>query len=123
MAKMIAFPTFSDHRGSLTVMDQDLPFKPERCFTIYQMTAPRGGHGHLVSRTILFALAGKLRVEVRAKGTQKVESDFYLLDDPKNGLYLDPEDWHAFEALSPDAVLLCIASQPFSKDDYFYERP
>lgn len=123
MAKLIQFPTFTDHRGSLTVMDQDLPFLPKRCFTVYDMKAPRGGHGHLRSQTILFALAGKLKVEVRTKNTKKVESGFYTLDNPHTGLYLDPEDWHTFEALTPDAVLLCIASHSFSKDDYFYEKP
>lgn len=123
MAKLIEFPTFADARGKLTVMDQDLPFSPKRCFVIYDMKAPRGGHGHQRSQTILFALAGKIKVESRTKGSKKVESDFYLLDDPKKGLWLDPNDWHAFEALTPDAVLLCIASHPFAKDDYFYERP
>lgn len=123
MAKSIEFPVFADNRGKLTVMDQDLPFQPKRCFVVYEMKQPRGGHGHLRSQTILFALAGKIKVEVRTKGTKKVESDIYTLDRPNVGLWLDPEDWHSFEALSSDAVLLCIASHEFSKDDYFYERP
>ena len=123
MAKLIQFPTFTDKRGSLTVMEKELPFLPKRCFTIYEMTAPRGGHGHLHSHTVLFSLSGKIKVEVRTKNTKKIESDFYTLEHPRDGLYLDPEDWHAFEALTPDAVLLCIASHEFSKDDYFYDRP
>jgi hypothetical protein len=123
MAKIIEFPTFVDSRGTLTVMDQDLPFSPKRCFVIYDMKQPRGGHGHIQSQTILFALAGKMKIEVKTKGVNKDESNFYVLDNPKIGLWLDPEDWHAFESLAPDSVLLCIASHPFSKDDYFYEKP
>jgi dTDP-4-dehydrorhamnose 3,5-epimerase-like enzyme len=123
MARIIEFPTFNDDRGALTVMDQDLPFEPKRCFVIHSMTQPRGGHGHFRSKTILFALSGKIRVEVRTKGQNRAESEFFLLEEPRRGLYLDPEDWHAFEADSPGAVLLCIASHSYSKDDYFYERP
>lgn len=123
MAKLIEFPTFSDHRGKLTVMEKELPFVPKRCFIIYEMTAPRGGHGHQHSKTVLFSLGGAIKVEVRTKGTTKENSDFYTLDDPKQGLYLDPEDWHAFEAITPNATLLCVASHEFSKEDYFYERP
>lgn len=123
MAKLIEFPTFTDSRGSLTVMDQDLPFPPKRCFLIYDMNAPRGGHGHLRSKTILFATSGKIKVEVRIKGSTKVESEYYTLEKPNIGLFLDPEDWHEFESLVHDSVLLCIASHGYSKDDYFYERP
>jgi dTDP-4-dehydrorhamnose 3,5-epimerase-like enzyme len=123
MAQLIEFQTFVDERGSLTVMEKELPFPPKRCFVIYDMKQPRGGHGHMQSQTILFALAGSMKIEVKRKGTAKVESDFYVLVNPKIGLWLDPEDWHAFEALTPDAVLLCIASHSYSKDDYFYEKP
>jgi len=123
MAKLIQFPTFTDDRGSLTVMQQELPFEPKRCFTVYDMKAPRGGHGHVRSQTVLFAVAGQIKIEVRVKGHAKAESDFYTLDKRSEGLYLDPEDWHIFEGLTPDATLLCICSHPFSKDDYFHERP
>jgi dTDP-4-dehydrorhamnose 3,5-epimerase-like enzyme len=123
MAKLIHFPTFKDERGILTVMDRELPFQPKRCFTIYGMNQARGGHGHQVSKTILLALCGKVTVEVRTKDSRKIESEFYVLEQPDVGLYLDPEDWHAFEADSNQAVLLCIASENYSKDDYFYERP
>lgn len=124
MAKMIQFATFSDARGSLTVMQApELPFEPKRCFTIYDFKAPRGGHGHLRSSTVLFALSGTIRVEVRRKGTNQQQSDFFTLNSPQQGLYLDPEDWHSFEALTPGSVLLCLASHLYSKDDYFYERP
>jgi dTDP-4-dehydrorhamnose 3,5-epimerase-like enzyme len=123
MARLIQFPTFKDERGSLTVMQKELPFVPKRCFTVYDMKTKRGGHGHQQSRTVLFALVGKINVEVRTKGQTKVDSDFYVLETPDQGLYLDAEDWHTFEALTEDAFLLCIASHEFSKDDYFYERP
>lgn len=123
MAKLIEFPTFTDSRGSLTVMDQDLPFPPKRCFLIYDMKSKRGGHGHLRSKTILFATSGKIKVEVRIKGSTKIESEYFTLEQPNIGLFLDPEDWHEFESLVNDSVLLCIASHGYSKDDYFYERP
>jgi dTDP-4-dehydrorhamnose 3,5-epimerase-like enzyme len=123
MAKLIQFPTFTDARGSLTVMQKELPFVPKRCFTVYDMKAERGGHGHMISHTVLFSLVGKIKVEVRTKGTQKKESDFYILENPATGLYLDPEDWHSFVGLTPDAFLLCIASHEYSNTDYFYERP
>jgi dTDP-4-dehydrorhamnose 3,5-epimerase-like enzyme len=123
MAKLILFPTFTDNRGSIAVMDRELPFLPKRFFTIYNFKAPRGGHGHLRSHTVLFALQGRIEVEVRTLGDPPGDSRFYVLDSPEVGLYLIPEDWHAFKELTPGSVLLCVASEHYSKDDYFYEKP
>jgi hypothetical protein len=123
MPKILSFSTFADTRGTLTVMDQDMPFEPKRCFLVYDFKCERGGHGHVSTKTVLFAASGVLEVEVRIKGLLNQESKFYVLDKPCFGLYLDPEDWHTFKALADNTVLLCIASHSYSKDDYFYERP
>jgi hypothetical protein len=123
MAQLIEFPTFSDPRGSLTVMEKELPFSPKRFFTIYDFKGPRGGHGHLRSRMMIYALSGALKIEVRTKGKISAESEFFTLDSPRTGLYLNPEDWHELVALSEGTLALCVSSELYSKDDYFYEKP
>jgi hypothetical protein len=49
MAKLINLKTISDGRGSLTVIENILPFSVERVFYIYNVGAniKRGGHRHI----------------------------------------------------------------------------
>lgn len=117
MAKMITLPTHTDPRGSLTVVEDQIGFPIRRVFYIYDVTAPRGGHGHKVSKTALIALGGTVVV----KG-QSPEKDFsHSLTNPSQCLLLEAEDWHTME-FENGSILLVLASEPFSKKDYFYEK-
>jgi hypothetical protein len=123
LAHFVSFDTHVDDRGKLSVYQDQLGFNPARAFLIYDLTAPRGGHGHFQAKSVLIAATGRFRVEVRTKGKDPVESRFFEITNPSAGLFLDPEDWHRFEALEAGSVLLCISSEPYRKEDYFYERP
>lgn len=118
MPSLINLPTFADDRGKLTVLEKALPFSIKRVFCIYDVTSPRGGHGHKRTKMALMSLSGSVRVSC-----QSPERDYeYILSSPSQCLILDPEDWHSMDNFTEHATLLVMASEEFDKDDYFYER-
>jgi dTDP-4-dehydrorhamnose 3,5-epimerase-like enzyme len=115
-AVRLDLPTFSDPRGSLTVLERALPFAPRRVYFVHGVPAgaTRGGHRHLRNRQVLVCVAGSCEVLVRRKGETEA---VVLLDSPSSGLLLEPEEWHLMRAFSPGAVLLVLASEPYDPAD------
>ena len=119
MAQLVECRSFIDSRGRLTVAESELPFRPARLFWITEAANQhRGGHGHKRTRMVLFALAGRIRIDVRGPDG----SSTYILEHPGMGLVLEPEDWHTMDFLG-DAILLVAASEPFDADDYVTNPP
>jgi hypothetical protein len=117
MAKLIQVKTMKDARGSLSVLEHETGFPVRRVFYIYGVTQSRGGHGHLSTKTALIAVHGEIEVT-----GQTPEEDFsFTLNRPDQCLLLEKEDWHAMN-FSKDAVLVVLASEEYSADDYFYEK-
>ena len=118
MAQLVELKTFSDKRGSLTVIEKELPFKVPRLFYIYGVDdSVRGGHRHHKTRQAAICVAGKCIVSCN-NGT--VKGDF-ILDRPFKCLIIEPEDFHTMHHFSPDAVLVVLASELFDAADYIYE--
>lgn len=116
MSQILKIPYFEDDRGTLSVIDQLLPFSIARVYYIYEVSKLRGFHRHRYSQSFVVAIKGKVEIEVQ---TQLIKKTF-ILDTPREGLLLAPEDWIKLE-FSSDAILLCMSSHPFSVDDYIYE--
>ena len=59
----LLLPTFTDARGSLTVLEGKLPFAPVRTYWIYGADGhTRGGHRHRHSRQALVAINGSVSI-------------------------------------------------------------
>ena len=117
--KLIQLKTIVDQRGALSVADRELPFSVSRVFFVHEMKGVRGGHGHKRNRVLLFASGG--RVQVRVVSSKEVSE--FVLDSPKVGLLLEPEDWHEFQALDATAALTVLCSHHYDPDDYVTEKP
>jgi len=117
MAKVIPIRTFRDERGSLSVIEKEIGFPIRRVFYIFDVKKPRGGHGHKRSKTALIALNGQVIVP----GQSPRENFSFTLSSPDQCLLLDVEDWHEM-IFSPESILLVLASEEYSADDYFYEK-
>lgn len=116
--KLIDLPTFNDGRGSLTVMDEVLPFPAVRFYWIYGSEGmTRGGHRHEVTHQALISVAGKVSVFMDDGVTQSV----IVLDNPRKCLLVEPKDWHTM-TFEEGAVLLVIASHPYNRSDYIDQR-
>lgn len=121
MSRIIVLPSFSDERGSLTVLEKIMPFDIKRIFYIYgvQAGASRGGHGHHKAQMGLVCIKGSCKVRVNNGRTET----YYTLDNPNSLLLLAPEDWHEMTGFTHDAILLVLSSEYYDKDDYIYEEP
>ena len=117
MPYILILPTFTDHRGDLTVIEKSLPFEVKRVYYIYNASDLRGGHRHKLTQQALVCLSGVCEVLTNDGHEQKT----FLLDKPDKCLIVDPKDWHTMKNDSKRAVLLVLASEYFDKEDYIYE--
>jgi len=120
MAHLLEIKTFKDDRGSLTVLDRELPFKVQRIYYIYDVPHDqiRAGHRHRKNIQALICIRGACNIYVNNGVTQET----YLLDCAERCLIMEPEDWHTMYNFSPDAMLLVLASEPYDRDDYIDEE-
>ena len=95
---------------------KDLPFPIKRVYWTYftPNDVERGNHAHRYLHQIIVAVSG--RITFRVEGPEGDKEDF-VLDNPNTGLYLPPMHWRTIN-FSHNAVLLCLASAEFQKDDY-----
>lgn len=119
MAKLLDLKTFTDLRGNLTVIEKIIPFDISRIFYIYGVdSSVRGGHRHHKTIQAAICLKGKCRI-INFDGVHD-RQDFYL-ERPDQCLILEPPDWHQMDQFSPDAILMVLASEYFTAEDYIYE--
>ncbi len=118
MAKLIELKTFSDKRGKLTVIEDQIPFEVKRVFYIYDVDdSIRGGHRHRTTRQAAICISGSCVVSNNDGITKK---EFHL-NHPRKCLILETYDWHTMHHFSPNAVLLVFASTKFDSSDYIFE--
>lgn len=116
--KRFTFPPHGDDRGQLVAIEaqQDLPFAIRRVYYIYD-TLPgvrRGFHAHLQLQQILLCVSGSCKIHLD-DGFDTAE---VVLDKPNEGLYISNNMWREMYDFSEDAVLLVLASEHYTEDDY-----
>ena len=115
---LIDFQKHGDDRGSLVVAEyeKEIPFLVKRIYYIYDVSDDkrRGFHSHKNLQQIYIAIHGSLKVKL----DNGKEQQTILLDNPSQGLYIGHNVWREIFDFSEDAVLLVLASEKFSEDDY-----
>ena len=101
LAHIINLPTFTDDRGSLTVVEKLLPFEVKRFYCVYDVLGKRGGHRHKTVQALI-CLNGSCEVYVHDGETESI----FLLDRPDKCLILNPKDWHTMDKFSINSTLL-----------------
>jgi hypothetical protein len=118
MPEIVSLVTYADDRGSLTVMEREIPFAIRRVFYMYGCAdSSRGGHRHLAEIQGLVCVAGSCAVDWHdgsRKGT-------ICLDKPDQVLILQPHEWRVMHSFTPDAVLLVVSSELYDPGDYVNE--
>lgn len=119
MAHLVNLKTHGDSRGNLTVIEKVLPFEIKRVYYIYDVPVKdiRGGHRHKKTIQAFVSIKGSC---VFVCDNNKETSEF-TLDDPGKCLIVQPEDWHQIKDFSANCVLLGLASEFYSADDYIAE--
>jgi acetyltransferase-like isoleucine patch superfamily enzyme len=117
-ASLIQLRRAEDMRGSLSAIEftGDLPFVPQRFFTVYGVpsTRVRGEHAHRTCHQVLVCLGGTLSVVVD-DGESRSEIQ---LNDRTIALYVPPMLWASQYRFTQDAVLGVFASHSYEAADY-----
>lgn len=120
MGKVIDLTTFTDGRGSLTVLEKLLPFEIKRVYYIYNVDQSiRGGHRHIKTKQAAICITGSCRISI--KSCNGCELTDIILDSPTKCLIIDPHDYHWMDKFSDNCVLLVLASEYYESSDYIHE--
>jgi mannose-6-phosphate isomerase-like protein (cupin superfamily) len=118
---MLNLPTFTDPRGSLTVLETALPFEVVRTYWIYGADGQtRGGHRHTYTSQALVTLRGTVTMYMNDGVTEET----IVLNHPSQCLLVRPKDWHTM-TFADGGVLLVMSSHPYNRSEYIdtpYER-
>ena len=115
---LVDIPTFTDERGTISVMDKELPFDVKRVFWLHHIKEgkDRGAHALLDSSEIMIAIHGSFVVDL--DDTENKVS--VVLDDPSKGLLIRPGIWFKTHSYKGDGVSLILASEEYARDKYTY---
>jgi dTDP-4-dehydrorhamnose 3,5-epimerase-like enzyme len=116
LAQLIHLKSFTDARGSLNVIQDQLPFAVKRVYYMYGVppNTQRGGHKHKKSRQALICLSGSCTI-YNHDGESETQ---FVLDHPAKILIVEPSDWHIMYDFSENATLLVLASTKYDVHDY-----
>jgi hypothetical protein len=119
MPELIEIKSFKDDRGSLSVLEDNIPFEIKRVFYIYDVdNSVRGNHRH--NKTIQAAIC--LNGSCIISNNNNIKKEDFILDNPSKCLMLYPEDFHSMHSFSKGSILLVLASEKFDPSDYIYEE-
>ena len=120
--RAIEIPEISDERGALTFgqVGTHLPFVPRRYFTIMDVPVgkQRGGHAHRTVHQVIIALRGHVAVLLN----DGERTDQVSLDSPRQALYVPPMVWNDLAEMSPETVILCLASGEYDEAEYIRDQ-
>lgn len=116
--KIISMPAFTGKYGQLNAIEsgRDVPFHVQRVYYITGVpeNVTRGFHSHRALEQVLLCVNGSVRIRLKTPASEEI----VLLDDPSKGLYIGHMVWREMFDFSDGAVLLVLASQHYTEDDY-----
>jgi len=114
LAHILNIDTFTDNRGTLSVIEDILPFDIKRVYYIYDVSGQRGGHRHIKTIQALIVLNGSCEIFINNGIQQKT----IQMNSPSECLIMEPKDWHTMDKFSKDAILLVLSSELYDSKDY-----
>lgn len=112
------FQQHGDKRGQLVALEEysDIPFKIKRVYYMYDTIegVVRGHHAHKKLQQILICIHGSCKILLDNGSEKKI----VYMEKPYEGLFIPNDMWREMYDFSSDAVLMCLASEVYSEEDY-----
>lgn len=119
---LYSFTQKIDSRGSLSFLEElkDIPFEVKRVYWLNDVPEQqvRGGHAHKTGEQVIVCIQGVIEVVLESQTGERLT---YTLDQTHKGLYIPPMWWGKM-LFKDNAMLLGLASDEFSEDDYIRDR-
>ena len=107
--------------GNLVAIESsnDIPFDIERIFYVFGVgdQSTRGCHAHYKTRQILICLNGKIEVLCKDGDEERA----FLLESPRQALYIPEMIWDEQVYRSPDSILLSMCNTEYNPTDYIHD--
>lgn len=120
--ELYTFSQNADARGHLAFLEElkDVPFEVKRVYWLHGVPEQqvRGDHAHKTGQQVIVCLQGQMEVILES---QSGEIFSCSLNDPGQGLYIPPMWWGKM-LFKDKAIMLGLASDEFSEDDYIRNR-
>ncbi len=123
LPRLIQAGSFGDaENGTLSILEEGagIPFSVRRIYYIYGVEADcvRGRHGHKALQQVLLVLNGSIDLHIEGASG----SFLFHLNSPDVGVYIPPGHWRELRNFAPGTVVLVLASDLFSEEDYIRDH-
>jgi hypothetical protein len=119
---VIELPKIHNRAGNITSVSNcvEIPFDIKRVYYLYDVPGgeTRGGHAHYNLEQLIIAASGSFDVILDDGRNKKTVS----LNRPNYGLLIKSGIWRDLTNFSSGAVLLVLASEKYSEEDYIREH-
>ncbi|MEB5924037.1 sugar 3,4-ketoisomerase [Franconibacter daqui] len=116
--EIINFPKHGDERGALVVLEEQksVPFNVKRIYYMFdtKKDVRRGFHAHKKLRQLAIPVQGHCKF-LLDDGKESIE---ILVDNPTQGLMIEPMIWHEMFDYSENCVLMVLADDYYDESDY-----
>ncbi|KMV34277.1 MULTISPECIES: sugar 3,4-ketoisomerase [Franconibacter] len=116
--EIINFPKHGDERGALVVLEEQksVPFDVKRIYYMFdtKKDVRRGFHAHKKLRQLAIPVQGHCKF-LLDDGNESIE---ILVDNPTQGLMIEPMIWHEMFDYSENCVLMVLADDYYDESDY-----
>lgn len=115
--KLQFYKDFPDGNLFIGEAERNVPFEIKRIYFInhlFNKMAIRGNHAHKKLEQVIFCINGSFTLHLDdGENKQNIK-----MDDPSLGIYLGSKLWHTMAKFSSDCVILVLAADYYSADDY-----
>ncbi|CAM4160793.1 MULTISPECIES: sugar 3,4-ketoisomerase [Lelliottia] len=116
--ELIPLQQHGDERGLLVALEEErnIPFLIKRVYYMFDTLQGirRGFHAHKKTRQLAIAIKGSCSF-LFDDGEEKKD---IILNNPAQGLMIEPGIWHEMYDFSDDCILMVLADDIYNESDY-----